>query len=373
MCAERLPLFHFADSYRDSDQYYLTGFLCADPFAVIRTDTMTVMAVPDMEVRRAERETRGSRVLPLSRFLRGNQVPYGAVTNFIKSEAGARVRVLPSLSLGVARAAEGEGIQVDLDEGAVRDRRRRKSAKEIKTIESVQRKTEEAMEFVRATLAGCPVINGVLQFEGRPLTAETLRSLVEIFLLERGLETADSIVAPGRSSADPHWRGKGPIKENAPIVVDLFPRDRESRYHSDMSRTFVVGRASRAAREMHDAVREAQDVALDRLKVGVGLSDVHRAVCEVFTRRGFGIPARGKPLPTRGFLHGTGHGLGLDVHESPIVSESEDVLAPGDVITIEPGLYDRRVGGVRIEDVVAVMPDGEVRNLTRFDRELEIL
>ncbi len=373
MSAERRPLFHLADSYRDSDQYYLTGFLCPDPFATIQTETLTTIAVPDMEAKRAERETRGVRVLPLSRFFRRDQVPYGAVTNFVKSEAGARIRVLPSLSLGVARAAEGEGIQIDIDEGAVRDRRRRKSAKEIKAVESVQRKTESAMEHVRAILAGCRITGGFLQHQGHLLTAEKLRSTVEGFLLERGLETADSIFASGRGGADPHWRGTGPIRANTPIVVDLFPRDRSSRYHSDMSRTFVVGRASAAVRGMHDVVKEAQDAALDRLSPGTPLADVHRVVCDVFIRRGFAVPSQGKPLPRRGLLHGTGHGLGLDVHESPTVSVSEDVLMPGDVITIEPGLYDRRVGGVRIEDVVAVMPDGEVRNLTRFDRELEIL
>jgi Xaa-Pro aminopeptidase len=92
----------------------------------------------------------------------------------------------------------------------------------------------------------------------------------------------------------------------------------------------------------------------------------------VFVKRGYGVPVTGKGLPRRGFLHGTGHGLGLDIHEAPTVSEGEDVFSPGDVVTVEPGLYDRRVGGMRIEDVVALTPDGEVVRLTKFDRELEI-
>jgi len=146
-----------------------------------------------------------------------------------------------------------------------------------------------------------------------------------------------------------------------------------SRYHSDMSRTFVVGRASNSVREMHKAVMEAQDVAMDRLRPGVRLSKVHQAVCDVFIKRGFGVPIVGKGLPRSGFLHGTGHGLGLDIHEAPTVSDDKDILNPGDVITVEPGLYDRRVGGMRIEDVVAVTPDGIVMNLTRFDRDLEIV
>lgn len=373
MDAPRSPLFHFADSYRDADQYYLTGFLCPDPFAVLQTGAMTAIVVPDLEFNRAKRETKGLRVLPLSRFHRGNGVLYGAVTHFLLSEAGPDIRVLPSLPVGLARAVEQAGFNIDVDEKGVRDRRRAKSLQEIAAIEKVQRVTEDAMEYIRATLAGCRASGGVLQYDGRPLTAEILRSLVEVFLLERGMETTDSIVAPGQGGADPHWRGAGGLVRNVPIVVDLFPRDRSSRYHSDMSRTFVLGRPSSAVRRMHEAVIEAQDAALDRLKPGVALADVHRAVCEVFSRRGFGVPSKGEPLPRRGFLHGTGHGLGLDVHEPPTVSESKDILMPGDVITVEPGLYDRRVGGMRIEDVVAVTPDGEVRNLTRFDRVLEIL
>jgi Xaa-Pro aminopeptidase len=182
----------------------------------------------------------------------------------------------------------------------------------------------------------------------------------------------ETIASPGRGGADPHWKGKGPIKVGVPLVVDIFPRSRESRYHADMSRTFVVGRASNTVKDMHRTVCEAQDAALDRLECGVSLSEVHSVVCDLMEKRGFGVPKKGH-LPRRGLLHSTGHGLGLEVHEPPTVSAAGDVLQPGDVVTVEPGLYDRRVGGVRIEDVVVCMPDGKVKNLTRFDRKLEII
>ncbi len=134
----------------------------------------------------------------------------------------------------------------------------------------------------------------------------------------------------------------------------------------------MVGRATKPVREMHAAVMEAQDAAFDRLKNGVPLSEVHQAVCDLFRKRGYPVPGNGK-LPKRGFLHGTGHGLGLQIHEAPSVSVSADIFQPGDVVTIEPGLYDRRVGGMRIEDVAVCMPDGTVRTLTRFPRDLEIV
>jgi Xaa-Pro aminopeptidase len=199
-----------------------------------------------------------------------------------------------------------------------------------------------------------------------------MRALIEIHLLEKGLETADTIVAPGRGGAQPHWRGEGPVRAGVPIVIDIFPRSRETRYYSDMSRTFVVGRASKAVREMHRAVCEAQDAAINILEAGVALDDVHEAVCGVFRKRGYGVTAEGKAL-RRGFIHGTGHGLGLEVHEAPSISVTGETFQPGDVVTVEPGLYDSRIGGVRVEDVVACMPDGSVRNLTKFPRDLEIL
>jgi len=226
--------------------------------------------------------------------------------------------------------------------------------------------------MVRSLLAGCPVKEDVLFHEGGPLTAGRVLTMIEIFLLENGFESADTIFAPGRGGADPHWRGEGPLRMGVPIVMDIFPRSRRSRYHSDMSRTFVVGRASRSVKEMHAAVIEAQDAALQRLVPGVILSEVHQAVCDLFRKRGYPVVGDGSQ-PKRGFLHGTGHGVGLQVHEAPTVSVSSDIFMPGDVVTVEPGLYDRRVGGVRIEDIVACMPDGSVRNLTNFPRDLEIL
>lgn len=226
--------------------------------------------------------------------------------------------------------------------------------------------------MVRSLLGGCPIRNGVLFYEGRPLTAQKVRSMIEIYFLEDGFEAADTIFAPGRAGADPHWRGEGPIHTGVPIVMDVFPRSRRTRYHSDMSRTFVVGRATKPVKEMHKAVMDAQDTAFERLEKGVSLSEVHKAVCDLFRKRGYPVPGDGR-FPKRGFLHGTGHGLGLQVHEAPLVSVTPDIFKPGDVVTVEPGLYDRRVGGMRIEDVVACMPDGSVRNLTNFPRDLEIV
>ena len=365
------PLFHFAESYHDANQFYLSGFLCPDPFAVLEVGrAKVVLGVSSMEEGRARKEARRGEIVSLP-FGRGRTLKQ-VLASFIRENGAEMIRVLPSFPLGLARDLAAEGIEIEVDGRSLAARRRKKTRGQILAMEQIQRICEQTMESVRSLLAGCPVRNGLLFYQGRSLTAERLRAFIEVFLLERGLETSDTIAAPGKRGADPHWRGEGPVRSGVPIMIDIFPRSRSSRYHSDMTRTFVVGRASKTVMEMHRAVCEAQDAAFGALKKGVFLSEVHGAVCNVLEKRGFGVPKKGRP-PQRGLLHGTGHGLGLDVHESPAVSVTADTLEPGDVVTIEPGVYDRRVGGVRVEDVVACMPDGTVRFLTNFPRDLEIL
>lgn len=365
------PLFHFAESYNDADQYYLSGFLCPDPFAVLElSPRKVILGVSPMEEGRAKLETSGKTIVPLSR--KKGKTLTQVLASFVLDHGAEQVRVPPTFPVGLAQSLKGDGIGIEIDGKTVSGRRRVKTLKQIRAIEKTQRCCERAFAMIRSLLAGCPIMGDVLFFEGRPLKADKIRSMIEVFFLENGFESADTIFAPGQGSADPHWRGEGVVRAGVPIVMDIFPRSRQSRYYSDMSRTFVVGRASRAVRDMHAAVMEAQNAAFDHLKKGVALSDVHKAVCDVFIKRGYSVPIDGRRT-RRGFLHGTGHGVGLQVHEAPTVSASTEFFEPGDVVTIEPGLYDRRVGGLRIEDVVACMPDGTVRNLTDFPKNLEIL
>ena len=365
------PLFHFAESYNDADQYYISGFLCGDPFAVLEISRRKViLGVSPMEEERANLETAGKTVVPLHR--KKGKTLTQLLAAFIHDHGANQVRVPPSFPVGMAQGLKGEGVGIEIDGKTLSERRRSKTRAQIRCVEEAQRICEKVFTVVRSLLAGCPVQGDVLLHEGRPLTAQRVRSMIEVFFLESGYETADTIFAPGRGRANPHWRGEGPVRTGVPIVMDVFPRSRRTRYHSDMSRTFVVGRASRVVREMHKAVKEAQDVAFDRLREGVALSEVHQAVCDLFRKRGYPVPGDGT-MPRRGFLHGTGHGLGLQVHEAPTVSVTPDVFRPGDIVTVEPGLYDRRVGGVRIEDVAVCMADGTVRNLTNFPRDLEIV
>jgi Xaa-Pro aminopeptidase len=176
-------------------------------------------------------------------------------------------------------------------------------------------------------------------------------------------------VAPGRLGCDPHDEGHGPIRAGAPIIVDIFPRAQKNGYFADITRTFVKGRASKKVRAMYDAVYDGQRLALRSIRDGARASDIHGAIHALFGERGFKsgkIDGR-----MQGFFHGTGHGLGLEIHEPPRVAGNDAVLKAGMVVTVEPGLYYWPHGGVRIEDTVLVTKRG-LKNLTRFPKVFEI-
>jgi Xaa-Pro aminopeptidase len=201
------------------------------------------------------------------------------------------------------------------------------------------------------------------------LTSETLRSRIDAAIFAAGGIPSRSIVAGGFQGADPHERGRGPLRANRPIVLDLFPRSRTTGYYGDITRTVVKGAPDPRTRAAFAAVTEAVRMARGGVAAGASCAEIHRRVAEHFERAGFPVSRR-KGAP-EGFFHGTGHGIGLDLHELPHVSLRGGRLEAGNVITLEPGLYYRSLGGIRIEEVVLVTRTG-CRQLTRFPVFLEI-
>jgi Xaa-Pro aminopeptidase len=210
--------------------------------------------------------------------------------------------------------------------------------------------------------------DGTLRYEGETLTSERVKREIEVTLLREGCALDETIVACGSDAADPHDRGSGPLTAQEPIIVDIFPRSKATKYHADMTRTFSVGDPGDTVREWFDLTHDALEAALDAVEPGATGEAVHDAVCDVY--EGAGHPTlRSDPTTETGFIHSTGHGVGLDVHEQPRVSPGGEELEPGHVITVEPGLYDPDVGGVRIEDLVVVTEDG-YENLTEYPVDL---
>jgi Xaa-Pro aminopeptidase len=197
---------------------------------------------------------------------------------------------------------------------------------------------------------------GILTKRGKTVTAEDVRRTIMRTLLDHSCLGKETIVACAEHSIDPHDVGSGPLRAHEPIVIDIFPQHTGHNYWGDLTRTVVKGSPSPALRRMYQAVRAAQSAALSRLRPGVRCRTVHNAAVRELERRGYETRRiDGKPA---GFIHSTGHGLGLAIHEAPRLALSDVRLRRGHVVTVEPGLYYPGIGGIRIEDTVVVTAQG---------------
>jgi Xaa-Pro aminopeptidase len=206
-----------------------------------------------------------------------------------------------------------------------------------------------------------------LEWSGAVLTSEILRAEIDTAVLRAGGLPANTIVAGGDQACDPHERGHGPLKANSLIIIDIFPRSAASGYYGDLTRTVVRGRASDAQRRLWETVNAGQALALRKMKPGVDGLKLHLEVKQFFTDQGF--PTEVRDGKQTGFFHGTGHGLGLEIHEHPRFQKTS--FKVGQVLTVEPGLYYPGLGGTRTEDVVAITKKG-IRMLSRCENQLEL-
>jgi len=253
--------------------------------------------------------------------------------------------------------------------------RERKEPWELDEIRDVARRTEEVVEAIKELLAGCKARGPSLYLDNEPLTVGRVKMEINLLLAQKSLVAAsDTIFAVGRSTSDPHYHGgsQDPVLVDSPIVLDIFPQNFRG-YCFDMTRTMVVGRASRPFREIYEAVLQAQLHALDLAREGAPCKGLMEAVCDDFEKRGFATPRRRVgDWPRSGFTHSLGHGVGLSIGERPYLRLfSDEVLAEGHVVTVEPGLYDPQIGGARVEDVVAIV-GSKALNLNSVTKELEI-
>jgi Xaa-Pro aminopeptidase len=368
----------------DAAAYHLSGFLAPDAVISLRVGGKKYLIVSAMEYGRAEREATidelisfdEMEVMRLARELgSGGKALAAATANLLERLGSRSVSVPPDFGVVYADELRARGIEVEPDGKLFAGLRRGKTEWEISAIEKTQRDVEAACAHAVEVLREAEIADdGTLRWRGEALTSEILRSEIDVLLLRRGCAADNTITAGGPQAADPHERGHGPLRAGEAIILDIFPVDRESRYYADMTRTFVKGEPSAELERMYEAVLESQEVALGMIRAGVDGKDVHEKVSDVLHGAGYktlvhdqqpGVPLR------EGFMHGTGHGVGLEIHESPRISVSGEPLKVGDVVTVEPGVYDPEIGGVRIEDIVVVTEVG-CRNLTRFPKEFRI-
>jgi Xaa-Pro aminopeptidase len=362
----------------DADQRYLSGFDAPDPF-VTCYDGDVHLLVSSLEYGRARKEARAATVSRLADYDyhervadRGPRTARLDVLAAFLEERGVDDVIAPErFPLGTADGLRERDVGVEVEPGGVVEGvRATKTAEEREHVERAQRANEAAMAAAGDLVASADVVDGTLRRDGDPLTSERVKEEIEVTLLRHGCALDETIVACGADAADPHDRGSGPLAADEPIIVDIFPRDKASGYHADMTRTFVRGTPSDEVREWFEVTDEARRAALDAVEPGATGADVHAAVCDVYEDAG--LPTlRSDPRSETGFIHSTGHGVGLEVHELPRLSPDGGELEPGHVVTVEPGLYDPDVGGVRIEDLVVVTESG-YDNLTEYPVSLSI-
>jgi Xaa-Pro aminopeptidase len=252
-----------------------------------------------------------------------------------------------------------------------------KSPEEIDRIRVVGRKTCEVVAHVADFIKSHKVADGkMVKEDGTPLTVGDCKSEIKMALAMRKIiEEVDTIFAIGRDAGIPHSRGNDddPIELGKTIVFDIFPQEEGGGYFFDMTRTFVVGEASQEILDCYRTLEECYDHVAASLKMGEKCSVYQTMTCDFFESRGIETP-RTNPQTTSGYVHSLGHGIGLNVHERPTLSDlagNTDELVPGSIFTFEPGLYYPDKGyGMRIEDVYYVHEDGTIENLTDFPRDL---
>ncbi len=362
----------------DADQYYLSGFHAPDPFLTLYDGTVRLLFARSLEFARARRESRASTVERLTDFGYGklaekhgpHEARTRALARFLDSHGVDSVAVPPRFPVGTADGVRDEGVTVKPDtDGVVTEIRATKTAEEVEHVRKAQTANQAAMARAEELIGTATVDEeGRLRHDGQALTSERVRREIEFALLERGCALDETIVACAADAADPHERGSGPLAAGEPIIVDIFPRDKVTRYHGDLTRTFCRGEPEETLRKWYDLTVAAKAAALSAIEPGVTGEAVHDAACDVYEDAGLPTLRSDEGAET-GFIHSTGHGVGLEVHELPRLAPDGDELEPGHVVTVEPGLYDPDVGGVRIEDLVVVTADGS-ENLTDYPETL---
>jgi len=381
----------YSESFRDANIYYLTRFLAPDPFIFFKkVDSDPVIVINQMEYPRAQKESIVKDVRSYADYnfievVKAAEEPRLGNMKFIatvaKKELGKNTRIyvphnFPAVAADILRE---EGLTIKPMFDVIEKARETKDADEIDEIRAVQAVAEEVMAEAIDLITNAEAdAKGTLfiRKDGKKetLTVGKIKSFFgHKFLDHECLTEEEIIVACGPKGANPHYFGnpRDELKVNQPIILDVYPRRIQRRYWTDMTRTVVKGKAPEKVKKMFEAVLEAKNASMDALKAGALGSDLYHLCCDVLEKTGYETARGGKQIK-RGFTHSLGHGVGLDLHEGPGLNELYNFpLKEHSVVTVEPGLYDPDVGGVRIEDIVEVKKGG-CNNLTKMEIRLEV-
>jgi Xaa-Pro aminopeptidase len=376
-------LFLEGKSLLNTDLYYMTRFLAVDPtFYVKQRDQPGVLAAIDMVCERAKHYS------PVRNFHSVSPTWNQAIRERVRRDELER-RVIEDIAknlfpkkgvIGIPRAADAQhvhnlqqlGIQVKPVQSLFFKARETKDKSEIEAIKKASQATETTFRHLIDIFQNTEIgAKHVLFYEKKPLTVGRVKRMIEHSLVDNDSENSEeSIVAAGSRGADYHYLGLRDdiLHAHEPIIIDIFPRRLEERYHADITRTFVRGNVSKKLNSFFESVEAAFNAVVDALNAGGTAEDLTNAMADSYERNGHQSANR-TPGIKEGMLHSLGHGIGLNVHEFPSLSLQPTPLLPGAVIAVEPALYYQKVGGIRLEEDFLVTSKG-AQTITKLPRTI---
>jgi Xaa-Pro aminopeptidase len=359
----------YGDTVRSPELRHEVPLPIADEFLYAEKGDRRAAIIHSLEIPRVRESAPELEIVPIEQLGADDLIAAGKKGWEVELELALRAcrefgieqaTVPATFPVGHADYLRANGIEVVVDRDLFDNRRRSKNETELRGIRNAQKACEAALDVARDLLRRAQTNGAGLEVDGKPLTCERIKRLIEDVFADHEVEGGDMIVSHGPQTAVGHNMGSGQIAPDEPIVFDLFPKDKATGCYADMTRTYVVGEPSDEVKEWYRLVKEALDSSTAEVKPGVNGRRLFEQVCELFHGAGYKTQLNKEPgeVLEDGFFHGLGHGVGLEVHELPAMSRTGHDLVPGDVITIEPGLYRSGYGGVRLEDLVLVTKDG---------------
>jgi Xaa-Pro aminopeptidase len=370
----------YDDTVRSPDLRRVIPHAVPDRFLYVEHDACRHVVVRALEMQRMS-AIDGLEVHSLDMFGRDELLADGANAGQVEVELCRRVcdhlgvrraRTPFDFPLTVADYLREHGVELLPSPELFATRRRSKTPEQLTGIRRAQLAADTAVAAVAELLRAARVANEAVVLDGEPLTCERLKVEARAAIAAHGASADEFIIAHGAQTCIGHHMGSGAILAGEPITVDIWPRDEQSGCYTDMTRTFVVGEPSEELLTYHALCLEAIEKVKAAIKPGVTACELHALACEGIEAAGYPT-LRTKPPGTpllEGFFHGLGHGVGLDVHEAPVLDMRKEPLVEGDVIAVEPGCYRQGYGGARLEDTIVVHAGGG-EPLTHFSYNLQ--
>ncbi len=352
----------FGSSDIDADIRYASGFCAPDPIVYLELNNKRYIITSVMEAERARREALPDIIVITPQELglcttRKYSTIECIKTLMLKNKV-KHVAIPENFPVGIMEKIRKSKIHITvLKKSPLLEKRAIKTEKEIALIRYSQEVAVLTLEYILNIIKQSKIMaDDSLMYKGQVLTSEFLRTEAVKFMADYHCHSTRTIIACGKESAQPHWIGYGKLYANQPIIIDIFPQDEHSGYWGDLTRTVVKGKVPPLLKEMYNAVAAAQKQVMTSMASGVSCKYLHNIASQVLREHGFKtMLINGK---MQGFIHSTGHGVGLAIHEHPTLGNIEVKLASGNIVTVEPGLYYHRIGGIRIEDTVLVTNQG---------------